>query len=268
MAFCQYMGRNSNMPAARRTFLEKGTDIMDISGTAALVTGASRGLGEALALSLAEQGARVVLVSRTRQALEPIVRRILERGGEAHALEADLGSKEDIYPLAGAATALVGPIDLLIHNASELGPTPLRLLLDTECEDFERVLAVNLLGPFRLSRVIGGSMALRERGTIVHVSSDAAVNAYPNWGAYSVSKAALDQLARVFAVELDARSVRSFSVDPGEMDTRMHADALPDADPSTLARPAQVAEEIVALIRAQNVPNGARLEASSAGAYS
>src|SRR5882724_3386601 len=219
---------------------------MDISGTATLVTGASRGLGEALSLELARQGARVVLVARSRAALEPVVRRIRESGGEAHALEADLGKKADIHPLAGAASALVGPIELLIHNASELGPTPLRLLLDTECEDFERVLAVNLLGPFRLSRVIGGSMALRERGTIVHVSSDAAVNAYPNWGAYSVSKAALDQLARVFAAELDARSVRSFSVDPGEMDTRMHAAALPDADPSTLARPALVASQIVA----------------------
>ncbi|HEY3665104.1 MAG TPA: SDR family oxidoreductase [Polyangiaceae bacterium] len=241
---------------------------MDISGTATLVTGASRGLGEALSLELARQGARVVLVGRSRAALEPVLRRIRENGGEAHALEADLGKKEDIHPLAGAASALVGPIDLLIHNASELGPTPLRLLLDTECEDFERVLAVNLLGPFRLSRVIGGSMALRERGAIVHVSSDAAVNAYPNWGAYSVSKAALDHLARLLAAELGARGVRSFSVDPGEMDTRMHAAALPDADPSSLARPAHVAAQIAALIRARNVPNGARLEASDAGAYS
>src|SRR5882724_9301934 len=223
------MGRNSNMPAAGRRFLKEGTDIMDISGTAALVTGASRGLGEALALELAQQGARVVLVSRTRRALEPIVRRIRERGGEAHALEADLGSKEDIYPLAGAATALVGPIDLLIHNASELGPTPLRLLLDTECEDLERVLAVNLLGPFRLSKVIAGSMALRRRGTIVHVSSDASISAYERWGAYSVSKAALDHLARIWAAELGEHGVRSFSVDPGEMDTRMHAAAIPDA---------------------------------------
>src|SRR6202000_2901928 len=98
--------------------------------------------------------------------------------------------KDDIYPLAGAASALVGPIELLIHNASELGPTPLRLLLDTDCEDLERVLAVNLLGRFRLRRVIGGCMALGERGTIVQVSSDAAVNAYAHWGAYSVSKAA------------------------------------------------------------------------------
>ena len=238
---------------------------MEIKGTSTLITGASRGLGQALALELAEQGARLVLVSRQRAELEPIVRRIRERGGEAHALSADLGSKDDIYPLAGAASALLGPIDVLIHNASELGPTPLRLLLDTECEELERVLAVNLLGPFRLSRVIAGSMALRERGTIVHVSSDASVNAYPNWGAYSVSKAALDHLSRIWAAELGARGVRSFAVDPGEMDTRMHAAALPDSDPSTLARPARVAAQIAALIRSDTTPNGGRVEASSVG---
>jgi NAD(P)-dependent dehydrogenase (short-subunit alcohol dehydrogenase family) len=235
---------------------------MEISGTAALVTGASRGLGEALALELGLQGAKVVLVGRSRHTLEPIVRRIVERGGEAFALEADLGKKEDVYPLAGAASALVGPIDLLIHNASELGPTPLRLLLDTECEDLEHVLAVNLLGPFRLSKVIAGSMALRKKGTIVHVSSDASVNAYERWGAYSVSKAALDHLARLWAAELGGHGVRSFSVDPGEMDTRMHAQALPDADPTTLARPADAARQIVRLIRSETTPNGARLEVS------
>lgn len=235
---------------------------MEISGTAALVTGASRGLGEALALELGLHGAKVVLVGRSRHTLEPVVRRIVERGGEAFALEADLGKKEDVYPLAGAASALVGPIDLLIHNASELGPTPLRLLLDTECEDLERVLAVNLLGPFRLSKVIAGSMALRKKGTIVHVSSDASVNAYERWGAYSVSKAALDHLARLFAAELGGHGVRSFSVDPGEMDTRMHAQALPDADPTTLARPGHVARQIVRLIRSETTPNGARLEVS------
>ena len=239
---------------------------MEISGTTTLITGASRGLGEALALELAEQGARLVLVSRHGSALEPLVRRIRERGGEAHALEADLGSKADIYPLAGAAAAMVGPIDLLIHNASELGATPLRLLLDTDCEDFERVLEVNLLGPFRLSKVIAGSMALRERGTLVHLSSDASVQAYSHWGAYSVSKASLDHLSRLWAAELATRGVRSFSVDPGEMDTAMHAAALPEADRSTLARPAQVAARIAALIRADSTPNGARIEVSSGGA--
>jgi len=235
---------------------------MEISGTATLVTGASRGLGEALALELGLRGARVVLVGRSRRTLEPVVRRIVEQGGEAFALEADLGKKEDVYPLAGAASALVGPIELLIHNASELGPTPLRLLLDTECEDLERVLAVNLLGPFRLSKVIAGSMALRKKGTIVHVSSDASVNAYERWGAYSVSKAALDHLARIWAAELGAHGVRSFSVDPGEMDTLMHARALPDADRTKLARPRDVARQIVQLIGSDATPNGARLEAA------
>ena len=241
---------------------------MEISGTATLITGASRGLGQALALELGRQGARLVLVSRQRAALAPLVDRIRQAGGEAHALEADLGSKDDIYPLAGAATALVGPIELLIHNASELGPTPLRLLLDTECEDLERVLAVNLLGPFRLSRVLAGSMALRERGTIVHVSSDASINAYSHWGAYSLSKAALDHLARLWAVELAERGVRSFSVDPGEMDTQMHRAALPDADRSTLARPEFVAERIAALLRSTSIVNGARIDLHSAGAQS
>ena len=237
---------------------------MNISGTAALVTGASRGLGEALALELGRQGAKVVLVARSRAALEPIVRRIVEQGGEAHAIAADLGEKNDIYPLAGAATALVGPIDLLIHNASELGPTPLGLLLDTECEDLQRVLDVNLVGPFRLSKIIAGSMALRKTGTIVHVSSDASVNAYERWGAYSVSKAALDHLSRIWAAELGSHGVRSFSVDPGEMDTRMHAAALPDADRATLARPADVAAKILELVRSERTPNGGRVGVAGA----
>lgn len=241
---------------------------MEISGTATLITGASRGLGEALALELSGQGARLVLVSRHLGGLEPVVRRIRAAGGEAHALEADIGAKADIYPLAGAAAALVGPIDLLIHNASELGPTPLRLLLDTECEDFERVLAVNVLGPFRLSRVIAGSMALRQRGTIVHVSSDASVNAYSHWGPYSVSKAALDHLARLWERELGERGVRSFSVDPGEMDTEMHRAALPDADRTKLARPERVASQIAQLIRSPSVPGGARIELGSLGGQS
>jgi len=240
---------------------------MEISGIAGLITGASRGLGEALALELARQGARLVLVSRRRADLEPVLRRIREAGGEAHALEADIGSKDDIYPLSGAAAALVGPIELLIHNASYLGPTPLRLLLDSECEDFERVLAVNLLGPFRLSRVIAGSMALRGRGTIVHVTSDASINAYSHWGAYSVSKAALDHLSRLWAVELGGRGVRSFSVDPGEMDTEMHRAALPDADRSTLARPELVAARIAALVRSTSIASGARIDLNLPGAH-
>jgi NAD(P)-dependent dehydrogenase (short-subunit alcohol dehydrogenase family) len=104
-------------------------------------------------------------------------------------------------------------------------------------------------------------MALRGAGTVVHISSDASVAAYPRWGAYSVSKAAFDHLARLLAAELGDMGVRVFSVDPGEMDTAMHADAMPDADRTMLARPEVVARRIVSMIEGGVVQNGARVEA-------
>lgn len=234
---------------------------MNLEGTPTLITGASRGLGAALARELARHGARVVAVARRSDPLESVVADIRRAGGEAHAITADVGDREAIHRIAGAAAALVGPIDLLIHNASTLGPTPLRVLLDTECEDLERVLQVNLVGPFRLSKVLAGSMALRGTGTIVHVSSDAAVEAYPQWGAYAVSKAAQDHLSRILAAELGGSGVRVLTVDPGEMNTQMHADAIPDADPDTLEDPADVARAVVAIVRGEAVANGARVRA-------
>lgn len=237
---------------------------MKLENKAVLVTGASRGLGAALGRRLAARGARVVLVARDKEPLTKVVDEIRKAGGEAHALAADVGDKHAIAPLAGAAAALVGPIDVLINNASTLGPTPLRLLLDTECEDLAHVLEVNLVGPFRLTKQLAGSMALRGSGVVVHVTSDASVSAYPRWGAYSVSKAALDHLARLWAAELDDLGVRAFSVDPGEMNTRMHAEAIPDADPATLLDPDVVAERIIRMIEsAERIQNGARLEATS-----
>jgi NAD(P)-dependent dehydrogenase (short-subunit alcohol dehydrogenase family) len=235
---------------------------MKIAQTATLITGAGRGLGRALAEELARRGARLGLVSRSPEQLEQVVRAIREQAGEAHALLADVSRKEDVYPLLGAATALLGPIKLLVHNASTLGPTPLRLLLDTECEDLARVLETNLLGPFRLSKAVAGAMALGDGGTLLHISSDASVEAYPSWGAYSVSKAALDHLARLWAAELGSHSVRSLSVDPGEMRTQMHAEAMPDADPSTLADPHEVARRIAAILESPSLPNGARVRAA------
>lgn len=236
---------------------------MDIHGKGVLITGASRGLGAALARELARQGARLALVARGEQALDEVAAAIRAAGGEAHAIVADVGAKDEVYAIAGAAASLVGEVEVLVHNASDLGPVPLALLADTACEELERTLAVNVVGPFRLTKALAGPMLLRQRGLVVHVSSDAATAAYPRWGAYGASKAALDHLARIWAAELDGSGVRFFGVDPGEMDTAMHAAAVPDADRRSLARPEEIACKLAQMIGDDSIPNGARLEAAA-----
>jgi NAD(P)-dependent dehydrogenase (short-subunit alcohol dehydrogenase family) len=237
---------------------------MQIENATVLITGGSRGLGLALGRALGARGARVVLVARNRVELDDAVAAIRQRGGEAYGIAADIGKKEDIHPVAAQAAALAGPVDILIQNASTLGPVPLKLLLDTDCEDLERTLETNLLGPFRLAKVIVGSMAVRGEGLVISISSDAAVEAYSGWGAYSISKAALDHMTRIFAAELHDIGVQFLSIDPGEMDTQMHADAMPDANRSALAKPDDVAMQILEIIkRAGGIPNGRRVVVSA-----
>jgi NAD(P)-dependent dehydrogenase (short-subunit alcohol dehydrogenase family) len=237
---------------------------MELRGAAALVTGASRGLGAAVARRLAAEGMRVVCVARGEEELARVVADIRKAGGEAHAIAADVGEKRAPHAIAGTAAALVGPIELLVQAASTLGHVPLRPLLDTDCEALEQALEVNLVGPFRLAKLLIAPMALGGHGLVVHVTSDAGVAAYPTWGAYGVSKAGLDHLGRILGAELEGTGVRVVTVDPGEMDTAMHADAIPDADRTTLLDPDVVAARIVRLVRdADSVPNGARVEASA-----
>jgi NAD(P)-dependent dehydrogenase (short-subunit alcohol dehydrogenase family) len=138
---------------------------MDIHGKGVLITGASRGLGAALARVLARQGARLALVARGEQALDEVAEAIRATGGEAHAIVADVGAKDEVYAIAGAAASLVGEVEVLVHNASDLGPVPLALLADTACEELERVLAVNVVGPFRLTKALAGPMLLRQRAS-------------------------------------------------------------------------------------------------------
>lgn len=225
----------------------------------ALVTGAGRGLGAALGRELARRGLHVVLVARTAVDVDRVAAEIRAEDGVAHALAFDIADKDATHRIAALAADKVGAIDVLVHNASSLGPVPMPLLLDTACEDFGAVLETNLVGPLRLTKAIAGPMVLRRRGTIAFVSSDAAVSAYPRWGAYGVSKAAADHLARTLAAELDADGVRVFAFDPGEMDTAMHAAAIPDADRSTLARPEHVARDLARLLLdPQAIASGAR----------
>jgi NAD(P)-dependent dehydrogenase (short-subunit alcohol dehydrogenase family) len=235
---------------------------MKIQGQGALVTGASRGLGRALAEQLAARGARVALVARDAGPLREVVAGIRGSGGDAHAIAGDIAAKDAIHRIAGQAQGLVGEIGIAVHNASTLGPTPLRLLLDTECEDLAEVLETNLVGPFRLTKVLAGAMAIRGAGVIVHISSDAAVEPYPRWGAYGASKAAQDHLSKILAAELEGTGVRVLAIDPGEMDTVMHAAAIPEADREALQRPEQVAARIVQMIEDDaRAPSGARLVA-------
>lgn len=219
----------------------------------AVITGGSSGLGRALALQLLEKGAKVAIVARNPQPLKALQQ-------EYPALltfQADVSDKQAIFPLAAAIQSQLGDVDLLINAASSLGPTPLRYLVDTECEDLEAVLQTNLIGPFRLTKALLPGMLLKQAGLVVNISSDAAISAYPTWGSYSVSKAALDHLSRIFDAELQAQGVRFWAIDPGDMDTPMHRAAVPDANPADLRDPADSARALIALIEAQDFASNA-----------
>src|SRR6185503_11442637 len=163
---------------------------IDLKHLRVAVTGGTSGLGLALVRLLAARDARVAFVARTAAAVERAARET-----DTHGVVGDVGRKDDIHPIALQITGLLGGLDVLINNASTLGPSPLALLADTECEDLEHALAVNLLGPFRLTRALFGALdgsARTGRGALViNISSDAAINAYCGWGAYGASKAAL-----------------------------------------------------------------------------
>ena len=222
----------------------------NLAGLRVAVTGGTSGLGLALVKELLRHGANVAFVARTRERVEQVA---CENPG-AHGIVGDVAKKEDIYPIAVQIVGDLGGLDVLINNASDLGPTPLALLGDTDCEALERALAANLLGPFRLTKALLGALTASARdgrgGVVLNVSSDAAVNPYPRWGAYGASKAALHHLSRIWNEELTAEGVRFLSLDPGDMDTPLHALAVPDADPATLKRPEVAAREFVDAIAA------------------
>ena len=218
------------------------------SGLRVAITGGTSGLGLAFVRELSRRGARVAFVARTRERVEEVVR---ENPG-VHGIVGDVSAKNEIYPMAIQITGELGGLDVLINNASDLGPTPLQMLSDTECEDLERVFATNVFGPFRLTKALMGALAASARegrgAVVLNIFSDAGVNAYAHWGAYGSSKAALHQMSRIWNEEHAAEGVRFLSVDPGDMDTPMHQAAIPDADPSTLKRPEQSAHELVEAI--------------------
>jgi NAD(P)-dependent dehydrogenase (short-subunit alcohol dehydrogenase family) len=214
-------------------------------GLRVAITGGTSGLGLALVRELHRRGARVAFVARGRERVEQVAR----EHKRAHGIVGDVSLKDDIYPIAVQVLGELGGLDVLINNASDLGPTPLAMLSDTECEDLERAFATNVIGPFRLTKALMGALAASARegcgAVVLNISSDAAINAYPGWGAYGASKAAFHHLTRIWDEEHRAEGVHFLSLDPGDMDTPMHAAAIPDADPATLKRPDTAAKELL-----------------------
>jgi NAD(P)-dependent dehydrogenase (short-subunit alcohol dehydrogenase family) len=212
-----------------------------MSTRTALVTGASRGLGRALAAALADRGWQLVLDGRDGDRLASAVA-ALSHPELVTAVPGDVADPEHRAALAAA----VGPrLDLLVNNASDLGPSPLPMLADLRTEEFLRVLTVNAVAPLALMQAV--LPALRTaNGTVVDISSDAAVEAYAGWGGYGASKAALDQLTAVLAVENP--DLRVFAVDPGDMATDMHQAATPGENISDLPAPETVVPALLALL--------------------
>jgi NAD(P)-dependent dehydrogenase (short-subunit alcohol dehydrogenase family) len=217
---------------------------IDLQRFRVAVTGGTSGLGLALVRQLTARAARVAFAARSAENVERVA---VETG--AHGIVGDIGKKEDTYRIALQIAASLSGVDVLINNASNLGPVPLDLLADTECEELEEALAVNLVGAFRLTKALFGALAASARegrgSVVINISSDAAATAYPGWGAYGASKAALAHLTAIWDQEVKADGIRLLALDPGDMDTPLHALAVPDADPATLKRPEAAAAEII-----------------------
>jgi NAD(P)-dependent dehydrogenase (short-subunit alcohol dehydrogenase family) len=209
------------------------------------VTGGTSGLGLALVRALHARGAHVAFVARDAARVAQVAASL----PGTHGITGDVARKNDTHRIALQIHTALGGLDVLINNASSLGPMPLQFLADTDCEDLEAALATNLIGPFRLGKAVLGALSAAARegraARIVNISSDAAVTPYARWGAYGASKAALLHLSRIWDEEMREHGVRVIALDPGDMDTPLHALALPDADPATLKRPDDAAREIL-----------------------
>lgn len=198
-----------------------------------LVTGASQGLGRALALAYAEEGAKVVINSRSEGSIQPVAEEVEEKGAEILSVVADVSASGDVQKLIDAAVEEFGQIDVLVNNAGILGPRV--EILEFPEDEWRKVIDANLTGPYLVSKAAIPHMP--EGASIVNVVSGVSVEGRAEWGAYSVSKFGIEGLTQILAAELEERGIRVNAVDPGGMRTEMRAAAYPEEDPSTKITP-------------------------------
>ncbi|KAB8321119.1 SDR family oxidoreductase [Tolypothrix campylonemoides VB511288] len=236
-----------------------------LQGKYALITGASQGLGRQLAIGFAHQGAAgISIVARNVEWLNQVRKDIHEIAPKTQVLVigADLTKHEDIERVV--ATTLCefnGHLDILVNNASSIGPSPMPYLLDYPLEDFRNVINTNLIAPFLLIKKALPAM-IENGGSIINVTSDAGINGYPGWGAYGISKFGIEGMSQTWAAELEDSGVRVNWVDPGDMNTAMHRAAEPEEDPTQWANPADVTEVFIYLASDESRHvNGQRFQA-------
>lgn len=221
-----------------------------LKGKNILITGASRGLGRQLAIDFAREGAAAISVtSRRKEDLNEVRDQILKVSQDTRVaiIAAHLSSQSDIERIiATTLSEFGGRLDVLVNNASVIGPTPMPFLLDYPLEDFRDVININLIAPFLLIKKTLPAM-IESGGSIINVTSDAGQNGYPGWGAYGISKFGIEGMSETWAAELEESEVRVNWVDPGDMNTQMHRAAEPDEDPSQWANPEDVTEVFIYL---------------------
>lgn len=225
-----------------------------------MITGATKGLGRALAFAFAKEGYRLAICARNIDKLTEVKNQLEELGAEVIAVKADTSNEQDVDRFVSVVENVFGKIDVLINNASIFGPGP-TLLLDFPNADFEEVLRVNVMNPFLVTKRVLPGMISRDYGSVINVTSEAGRTGFAEWGVYGISKFAVEGLTQTWADEMQDTSVRINMVDPGEMDTEMHAIAVPDCD-YEIAKPENVVDVFLYLASDESKGvNGSRFQA-------
>lgn len=235
---------------------------MELKNKVIMITGASKGLGRELALAFAEAGAHLAICARSEDPLFEVKKETERYGNLVLAVTADASVPQDMERFAALTEVQFGRVDVLINNASILGPSPMPLLIDYPEKDFEEVIRVNSLSPFLITKRVLPLMLLQNEGQILNVTSEAGHIGYEGWGAYGISKFAVEGLTQTWAAELMETGIRVNMVDPGEMNTEMHARAVPDCE-YDLLDPKEVAKVFVHLVKQQpSLLQGVRISAA------